>query len=117
MPLRSLPDRDFRVPKVNSRRVQTKKPFVMNEEKKIKKNIRLYALSTCSHCKAIKKLLQEGSREFDYVDVDLLNGCARRETLAEVRRLNKRCSFPTMVIGDRVIVGFRENDIREALGL
>lgn len=85
----------------------------MNEEKIIK----LYALSTCSHCKAIKKLLEEVSRTFDYVDVDLLQGKARRETLAEVRQLNKRCSFPTMLIGDSVIVGFRENDIREALGL
>lgn len=85
----------------------------MNEEKKIK----LYALSTCSHCKAIKKLLEEGSWKFDYVDVDLLRGGARRETLAEVRQLNKRCSFPTILVGDHVIVGFRENDIREALEL
>lgn len=85
----------------------------MNEEKKIK----LYALSTCSHCKAIKKLLEKGSRTFDYVDVDLLQGRARREILAEVRQLNKRCSFPTILIGDHIIVGYRENDIREALGL
>jgi glutaredoxin len=85
----------------------------MDEERKIK----LYALSTCSHCKALKKLLEEGRRPFDAVDVDLLQGGIRRETLEEVRRFNKRCSFPTILIGDHVIVGYRENDIREALEL
>lgn len=84
----------------------------MNKERKIK----LYSLSTCSHCRAIKKMLEEGAWTFDFVDVDLLHGKERRDTLEEVRQLNKRCSFPTIRIGDRIIVGYRENDIREALG-
>lgn len=84
----------------------------MNKERKIK----LYSLSTCSHCRAIKKMLEEGDWTFDFVDVDLLHGKERRDTLEEVRQLNKRCSFPTIRIGDRIIVGYRENDIREALG-
>ena len=84
----------------------------MHEERKI----RLYSLSTCSHCRAIKKLLEEGGWIFDFVDVDLLTGKERRDTLEEVRASNRRCSFPTLLIGDQVIVGFRENDIREALG-
>lgn len=81
------------------------------------KKIKLYSLSTCSHCTAIKKLLEEAPRTFEFVDVDLLQGKERRETLAEIRHYNKRCSFPTMLIGDKVIVGFRENVIREELGL
>ena len=84
----------------------------MNKERKIK----LYSLSTCSHCRAIKKMLEDGAWTFDFVDVDLLHGKERRNTLEEVRQLNKRCSFPTIRIGDQVIVGYRENDIREALG-
>ena len=84
----------------------------MNKERKIK----LYSLSTCSHCRAIKILLENGAWTFDFVDVDLLHGKERRDTLEEVRQLNKRCSFPTIRIGDRIIVGYRENDIREALG-
>lgn len=84
----------------------------MNKERKIK----LYSLSTCSHCRAIKKMLEEGAWTFDFVDVDLLHGKERRDTLEEVRQLNKRCSFPTIRIDDRIIVGYRENDIREALG-
>lgn len=79
--------------------------------------IKLYSLSTCSHCRAIKKLLEDGAWRFDFVDVDLLHGKERRVALEEVRQLNRRCSFPTLRIGERVIVGYRENDIREALGL
>ena len=28
-----------------------------------------------------------------------------------------RCSFPTVIIGDDVIVGYKEDKIKEALGL
>lgn len=81
------------------------------------KNIKLYAVSTCGHCKTLKEMLETGRFVFDSVDVDLLAGEQRREMLAEVKQVNKRCSFPTMVIGEKVIVGFRENEIKEALGI
>lgn len=85
----------------------------MDEEKKV----RLYTLSTCSHCKAVKKLLRDHGVEFDYTDVDLLSGEDREEVIEKVRKLNPRCSFPTILIGERVIVGNREDEIREALEL
>ena len=81
------------------------------------KNIKLYAVSTCCHCKTLKEMLESERFVFDSVDVDLLAGEQRREMLAEVKQVNKRCSFPTMVIGEKVIVGFRENEIKEALGI
>lgn len=62
-------------------------------------------------------MLEEGRFDFDSVDVDLLEGRQRKEMLEEVRRLNKRCSFPTMVIGEQIIVGYRENEIKKALGI
>jgi glutaredoxin-like protein NrdH len=79
--------------------------------------IKLYAVSTCPHCNTLKKILESGNFNFDSVDVDLLVGKQRREMLEEVRQLNKRCSFPTMLIGETVIVGFKENEIKEALGI
>ena len=85
----------------------------MNETKTIK----LYAVSTCSHCKTLKTMLEEGRFVFDSVDVDLLEGRQRKDMLEEVRQLNKRCSFPTMVIGEQIIVGYRENAIKKALGI
>jgi glutaredoxin-like protein NrdH len=81
------------------------------------KGIKLYAVSTCAHCTTLKKMLETGNFNFDSVDVDLLVGKQRREMLEEVRQLNKRCSFPTMRIGETVIVGFREEEIKKALGI
>jgi hypothetical protein len=51
------------------------------------------------------------------VDVDLLSWSERAAALEEVRKLNPLCSFPTILIGDTVVVGNREDKIREALGL
>ncbi len=79
--------------------------------------IKLYAVSTCAHCNTLKKMLESKKFNFDSVDVDLLVGKQRREMLDEVRQINKRCSFPTMIIGETVIVGFKENEIKEALGI
>jgi glutaredoxin-like protein NrdH len=54
---------------------------------------------------------------YDAIDVDLLQGEERAAIIEEVKKLNPNCSFPTIQIGDKVIVGFKENEIREALGL
>lgn len=62
-------------------------------------------------------MLQEGEFAFDVVDVDLLFGKERRDMLEEVRKLNKRCFFPTLVIDEKVIVGYREDETREAIGI
>ena len=79
--------------------------------------IKVFSLSTCSHCKSTKKLLSECTVKYEFIDVDLLEGDERKAILEDIKKLNPRCSFPTIMIGDKVIVGYKENDIREALGL
>ena len=79
--------------------------------------VKLYTLSTCSHCKATKQFLDNCSVKYDFDDLDLLNAEERNRILEEVKKLNKDCTFPTIVIGDKVIVGFKEKEINEALGL
>ncbi|WP_457576120.1 glutaredoxin family protein [Desulfomarina sp.] len=79
--------------------------------------IKLYALTTCSHCRAIKKMFETEGISFEYVDVDLLRGKERREMIEEIRKYNRRCSFPTLRVDDKVIVGYREKEIREALAV
>jgi glutaredoxin-like protein NrdH len=79
--------------------------------------IYLYALSTCGHCRNAKKLLDEKEVEYDYVYVDLLTKDEMAKILDEVRKVNPQTSFPTILIGDKVIVGYRELEILEALGL
>ncbi len=77
----------------------------------------IYALSTCSHCKSTKKLLTECDVEYDYYEVDDLEGEERKAILADIRELNPRCSFPTIKINETVIVGYKEKEIKEALGI
>ena len=81
------------------------------------KPVKIFSLSTCSHCKSTKKLLNECTIQYDFVDVDLLEGDERKAILEDVKKFNPKCSFPTIIIGDKVIVGFKEKDIKEALDL
>ena len=78
----------------------------------------LYALSTCGWCKKTKAFLDGLGVAYDYEYVDKLAGEARESTIQEVAKWNERTSFPTMVINDeKCIVGYKEDEIREALGL
>ena len=79
--------------------------------------VKIYTLSTCGHCKATKRLLDECGVKFEFTDVDLLEGEERAAVLEEVRKINPNCSFPTIVIGNTIIIGHREDEIRKALGL
>jgi glutaredoxin len=81
------------------------------------KPVKIYSLSTCSHCKATKKFLGECTIKYEFVDVDLLQGEERAAVLEDVKKFNPKCSFPTIIIGEKVIVGYRESEIKEALGL
>jgi len=77
----------------------------------------MYSLSTCSHCKATKQFLKDSNISFDATDVDLLEGDEKQLVLGEVIKINPNRSFPTILIGDRVIVGFNQKAIKEALGI
>ncbi|MDI9633998.1 MAG: glutaredoxin family protein [Methanolinea sp.] len=81
-----------------------------------KGDVRLYALSTCGWCAKTKDLLNSLGVEYTYVYVDLLSGEEFEEALSEVEKYNPAGSFPTLIIdGSRVIVGYKEKEIREAL--
>ena len=79
--------------------------------------VKIYTLSTCSHCKAAKKFLNDNHIVFDATDVDLLQGSQREAILNEVVQYNPQRSFPTIVVGNKIIIGFKENDLREALDI
>jgi glutaredoxin-like protein NrdH len=78
---------------------------------------RLYTLSTCIHCSATKRFLKKHKIDFDFVDVDKLNGKKKEEVLSEIMSISGTCRFPTIVVGRKVIVGFYEDKLREALGI
>jgi glutaredoxin len=81
-------------------------------------NVKLYALSTCGWCKKTKELLDTNGVEYDVVYVDLLEGDEKEAILDEVRKYNPRTSFPTVVVDDRrSVTGFKEDQLRELLGI
>ena len=78
-------------------------------------SIMLYTLSTCIWCKKTKKLLDDLGVSYDFIDIDGLSGGDKVEVMSELRKFNPRCTYPTMVIdGGNCIVGFKEDQIREA---
>ena len=85
---------------------------------KNKGKIMLYALSTCIWCKMTKELLDKLGVEYSFIFVDLLTEKDKDEATDRIKKWNPACSFPTMVINDKkCIVGFKEKEIKEALGL
>lgn len=80
-------------------------------------DVMLYALSTCSHCRNCKEFLNGCGVTYDCIDVDKLEGEEKKIILEKIKAINPMCSFPTLIIGDKVIVGFREDQIRECLNL
>ena len=80
-------------------------------------SVTLYALSTCVWCRKTKELLDELHVAYNYAYVDLLSGPDREEAVQKIKVWSPAVSFPTLVInGNRIIMGFKEDQIREALG-
>jgi len=79
--------------------------------------IKLYTLSTCSHCNRTKRFFRENGIDIEFTDVDLLSGAERESIMNEVRKLNPDCSFPTICIGEIVIIGFNEEKLKKALDM
>ncbi len=81
------------------------------------RDIKLYALTTCIHCKDTKEFLDKCGVDYDCVNVDKLDGDERRRMIEEIKKANPGCAFPMLLIGSKVIIGFKREEIREALNL
>ena len=79
--------------------------------------VTLYALQTCAHCREAKIFLQQHKIAFRTIYMDLLVGEERNETMRRLRRLNPACSFPTITMGQEVIVGFKAEKLRRVLSM
>lgn len=78
-------------------------------------NVKVFALSTCIHCKQAKQFLDDKNVVYECIHVDLLTGDDRKQAIEAVKKVNPSLSFPTIVVGDTVIVGFRKDEILTAL--
>jgi glutaredoxin len=81
-----------------------------------KGDIILYALSTCIWCKKTKNLLDKLKVEYSFLYVDQLGEKEKEAVTIEIEKWNPRRSFPTLILNNKKsIVGFKEEEIREAL--
>ncbi len=78
-------------------------------------DVKVYALSTCIHCRNAKKYLDECGVKYQCVHVDELSGDERKQTVQEIKKLNPAVSFPTIVIKNKVVVGYHKDEIDKAL--
>ena len=60
-------------------------------------------------------LLTDLGVAFDYLYIDKVGPDDQKAAIEEVEKSDPALSFPTVVIGEKTIVGFKENEIREAL--
>ena len=83
-----------------------------------KGDIMLYAISTCAWCKKTKKFLKSLGVEYRYIDVDMLDSDEKKKINGEVMKWNPQRNYPMMVINnEKCIVGYKEDEIKEALHL
>ena len=86
-------------------------------------DVHLYALSTCPYCRMTKKYLDENNITYELTEVDLLEGSPndaetpKGAAAAEVKKLSGGTSFPVLVVGDEVVVGFNKGRMAQILGL
>lgn len=63
----------------------------------------------------VRDLLARYDIDFEAIDVDNLENHQQYRVLEKVRQYNDRVSFPTTVIDDDVIVGYKADQIKKAL--
>ena len=80
-------------------------------------SVKFFGLSYCVHCKHAKAFLDQHNVPYDLVYVDTLDESRQSDVMKEVGKYNPNLSFPTLLIGDRVIVGFQKDAIASALGI
>jgi len=86
--------------------------------KKSQHKVVLYALSTCAWCKMTKQFLKDNDIEFEYVDVDLCEEEDKQKIRQHIQSKGGPLSYPTVIVDDNVlIIGFRKDKLKEALGI
>jgi len=81
------------------------------------RKVKVFTISTCGWCKKVKNFLAEQDVEYEYIDIDQVEGEKKKKVRDELKKYNSKMSCPTLVIdeGEKIIIGFKKDEIREAL--
>jgi glutaredoxin len=77
--------------------------------------IKIYTVSTCNHCKAAKEFFDNYGVTYDCKEIDTASEKDQPALMEEVKKFNPACTVPTIIVGDKIIVGFKEKLLREIL--
>ncbi|RLI75040.1 glutaredoxin family protein [Archaeoglobales archaeon] len=77
--------------------------------------IKVYALTTCPHCKKVIELLKRSGVDFETIYIDELEGEEREKIVEEVHKISGSYSIPLIVKGDKFVLGYVEDKIMELL--
>jgi len=80
-------------------------------------DVTLYALSTCPYCRMTRKYLDEHEVAYEHHEVDLMDGEERQAAIDKVKALSGGTSFPVLVVGEEVVVGFNKSRMADLLGI
>lgn len=81
------------------------------------KEVKLFTISTCFHCRSLKKMLEDNNIAFEFTDVDLMPKDEREAFIAAIIKYNKKKTFPVIFIDNKAIIGFQEELIKQELGI
>lgn len=80
-------------------------------------NVVVYTLSTCPACRRTKEFLRSHNIEFKNIEMDTLEETEQLKKIYEVKKYNPAETFPTILCGEKIIVGFNEQKLKEALNI
>lgn len=90
---------------------ETKEEEKATEEKKEKNKVIVYSTQTCPYCHKVKDFLKEKEVEFEDIDVS-----TDQEKAKEMIEKSGQMGVPVIDINGKIIVGFDQAAIEEALG-
>ena len=76
-----------------------------------------YSLSTCGYCELTKRMLDDLAVAYEPIVVDLLTPEAKEKAVQELKKVNPRCTFPTLICGDKVVIGMKPQEIKDMLNV
>lgn len=83
----------------------------------VEKSLIFYTLSTCGYCEITKKMLDDIAVEYKSIVVDLLPADEKEQAIQDITKFNPRCTFPTLIYGDKVVIGMKLQEIKDMLGV
>ena len=81
------------------------------------KDVFMYTLSTCPWCRKTKTYFTERNIPFKYVDYDLQSPEEQEKIEREMKERDGPLSFPWVLIGDELVVGWNPGKYDELLGV